>query len=299
MNTSFEKTMVEIGKGIYHEILPSLEKDFNENHHVFLIGAAASNNNSLRSRVHCLLSSNKKVRIHYPEDIFKDQIYQNSYDLLSLENLLANSVHAIVMCIESHGAIAELGAFSNHNKLNNKLILLMDENRKREDSFINLGPVKFLKNKTKSFINWINYEGEIKNSELVKESLLQNIKTIKKSTSIFVDLNNPLFSEKYLLTLLYAFGSLERKQIINIIKEIGIGKNKDEINYYITLVDCALGILSSNKQILKDSNHFYLSNEGRNRIFTEFSPKIIHAYLDNIRFKMLNLKLRKYWEKDA
>ena len=92
----------------------------------------------------------------YPEDIFDELLYSsNSTDLLSLENLLADSVDAVVVIPESAGSFAELGAFANNEKLRSKMICVVDIKYKRDKSFINQGPIKLVRSVNKDAIVYI------------------------------------------------------------------------------------------------------------------------------------------------
>jgi hypothetical protein len=91
--------------------------------------------------------------VHFPEDMFIELIQgHEKQDLLSLENLLADSVNAIVILLQSPGTFTELGAFSNYLKLQDKLIVNVAPKYARANSFINYGPIRYLKNNTKSKI---------------------------------------------------------------------------------------------------------------------------------------------------
>jgi hypothetical protein len=294
MNNQYNKNQLTIGRKVYDLILPFLQKDFESNLHIFLVGAALEEKKSVRSRINTLLYDHPRMKIHYPENIFVDLMEQDEYDLLSLENLLANSVDAVVMCVESPGSLVELGAFSNNDKLNNKLIVLMNEEHRKAESFINKGPIKYLKRK-KSSVQWINYQGDIIKNYQLKKWIVKKIRDYKKDSQINISIKNPLITEKYLLTILYVFGSLERKNIIRIIKEIIGNEAQSEIDKIISIVDASLGILKSNEQIYQDGKEIYLSDKGINRVWGEFDTKFIQKKLDSVRFKVLNLQYRKYW----
>lgn len=296
MNIQYSKNMIDIGSEIYDLILPFLQKDFEENLHIFLVGATKNKTESVRSRVDILLNTQARINIHYPETIFVDLMDQDEYDLLSLENLLANSVDAVVMCVESAGSLVELGAFANSNELNNKLILLMNEEHKEAESFINKGPIKYLKRK-KSSIKWINYKtnANIEIDYNLKRWIVKKIKDYKKQTQININLKNPLITEKYLLTILYVFGSLDRKDIIMIIENVIDNVGEIEQNKILAILDASIEILKLKGQLIQDGAEVYLTDDGKYRIWTEFDSKFIQKKLDNIRFRVLNLQYRKYW----
>ncbi|MBS3678965.1 retron St85 family effector protein [Ornithinibacillus massiliensis] len=299
MNGYFLKIKIDTGLQIYLKSIDKIKEIFTSEYNIFLVGASTENKTSIRAQLFEMLRDKKKINVRFPEDIFDEQIYQDNYDLLSLENLLANSVDAVVMCVESSGSIAELGAFSNHNGLNNKLIIYMDKQYQKSESFINLGPIKFLRNKTRSNVFWIDYDKEIKKyEEDFYYNLLKSLRKIKKENSnLTIDLTNPFVTMRYILSLLYTLESCTRKEFVEIVKHVGVKINihKDVIEEYITLVDSAIGILISNEEIYKDFDNYFITLKGKARLEDELGSKYIHSFLDNLRLKMLNLQLRKYW----
>lgn len=298
MSDTLHKFKIDTGLQIYHKSIDKIKEIFTSEYNIFLVGASTENAESIRAQIFKLLENKKKINVRFPEEIFDEQMYQDNYDLLSLENLLANSVDAVVMCIESPGSIAELGAFSNHDRLNNKLIVYMDNKHQNAESFINLGPIKFLKNKTRSNVFWINYDERIENTDDdFYFNLLKTIRKIKKDNSnLTIDLTNPFVAMRYILSLLYTLESCTRKDFIEIVKNVGldINKQKDVVEEYITLIDSSIGILMSNEEIYKSFDKYFLTVKGKNRLQDELGSKYIHSFLDNIRLKMLNLQLRKY-----
>lgn len=69
----------------------------------------------------------------------------NTYsDLLLFEADLAYLTSAIIVFLESPGAIAELGAFSQISSLSEKLLVVVSEQYHPRKSFISLGPIRSL-----------------------------------------------------------------------------------------------------------------------------------------------------------
>ncbi len=71
----------------------------------------------------------------------QDGVYR---ELFTFERHLASLSSAIVIFVESAGSIAELGAFSQLDGVKDKLIVFLQTQHYETDSFINLGPIKFL-----------------------------------------------------------------------------------------------------------------------------------------------------------
>ncbi len=111
---------------------------------VFLCGGADKKKH-IRDEVRNNLIKNNKIRVLYPEDLFLDILARNkSSDLLSLENFLADNSDYICIICESPGSFVELGAFTNHPNIREKLIAVVNLEFKRARSFIMLGPIKMI-----------------------------------------------------------------------------------------------------------------------------------------------------------
>ncbi|MBQ3426564.1 MAG: retron St85 family effector protein [Clostridia bacterium] len=71
-----------------------------------------------------------------------DDTYNSDIDLLTFEEFLAEISDVIIIFVESAGSYSELGAFSYADKLfNKKLILVIDNKYRYSKSFIMTGPV--------------------------------------------------------------------------------------------------------------------------------------------------------------
>ena len=107
---------------------------------LFLCGAGRSTVGSVRKKIDDILKSewfSYQYDIFYPEDLFDELLLGPSHhDLISLENILADSVDAVVLVVESYGAVAELGSFVSNNKLRKKLACVVDKRYKKDKSFI-------------------------------------------------------------------------------------------------------------------------------------------------------------------
>ncbi|MEK5144025.1 retron St85 family effector protein [Paenibacillus sp. FSL M7-0134] len=297
MNSIYNKTdllnykRVEIGKKVYDSLYLNLERLFKQDVNIFLIGASVKNKDSLRRRIQDSLSD-EKINIYFPEHIFEEILSQN--DLLTLENLLAESVDAIVMCIESPGSFTELGAFCNHIILRDKLIVYLDKKYERHNSFIKVGPIKLLKSRKKSRVIWKNmntftYEEKIFLKNSIREIKKYNSETIKTSVS------NPIFTERFLLSLLYVIDNCSRKNIIEIIKAVS-SDDKAEREKNITIVDSSLNMLLRRREIRLVGNVYKITKIGHEKLIKDFGVNFIIYSLDKFRLDMIKFELRKYWK---
>jgi hypothetical protein len=288
------KILIEAGINIFKEVTPEISRNLEQQNNIFLIGKSMNEHDSLRLKINNSIKPYHRIKIHLPEQIFKDILLDKNYDLLNLENLLAESVDAVVMCIESPGSIAELGAFANHKFLKEKLIVYMNDKYKKDRSFINLGPVKFLKKETKSKVIWFDYDSEFNNEVL---NLRKYINQIKSFTIITQGLTNLFFSELFLLTLVYPFGEIESSILFNIIRSIEKNNNRQDFDIKKSTSIAGLLLKSNNfiKENDRDISYYSLTEQGRIKLKQEFDSKFIHKKLDNLRIQLLNLKLRKLW----
>ena len=152
--------IVKIVKEIYDEIYCKFREQYIV---IFLCGGAStSKHKSLRDRVRVLLENerktiwNKPYKIFYPEDLLIEVLNKTKEaDLLSYEQFLANNSHMIVIICESAGSLVELGAFTNNDYTVDKVVAAVDKRRVKDKSFIMLGPIKYLKKRSK--LNVVEY----------------------------------------------------------------------------------------------------------------------------------------------
>jgi hypothetical protein len=228
----------------------------------------------------------------FPEDIFEELLYgYQGKDLLSLENLLAESIDVILIIPESPGSLAELGAFANDEKLRNKIVCLLDEKYKKDKSFINQGPVKLIKKTSKHGIVYIDPKNLGKNIQKVHSS----IRAVKKTVSIGAITKNInlLQLDNFLLPTIYLLEPIRKNTVIQCIEAvIADEKNASQISTTI------LTILTKKKFVELTPFGYRLTKAGINSFFDQKKigkrVKIQQetVALDNIRLEILNLKLR-------
>ncbi|QNX12503.1 hypothetical protein IC794_01160 [Acinetobacter seifertii] len=101
---------------------------------------------------------------------FKD--YLLAYDnLLEFESDIASISDLVVIILESPGALIELGIFVEHKNIRHKLIAIQHQNHSAQLSFINLGPLKFLKDLSEKSVLDYNWPMEEKFQHLDHELL--------------------------------------------------------------------------------------------------------------------------------
>jgi len=229
--------------------------------------------------------------IFYPEDIFEELLYSSkTKDLLSLENLLADSVDAVVIIPESPGSFAELGAFANDEKLRNKLICIIDKKYKKDKSFINQGPLKLVKKANKHgliFIDPDDIEKEV-------ENLCTSLKKMKKSSSKVSDKITLLQLGNFLLPTIYLLEPVSKNTLINLVKNA----TEDEVDPFQTTT-IALTSLTKKRQVELTPTGYKLTALGVKdflsfrKTSSRFKTQDKTVAIDELRLEILNLKNRK------
>lgn len=265
----------------------------------FLIGAGQSASDSLRDNLKNELARWRYIYwidIYYPEQLFEELMKSSgNFDLLSLENLLAKSVHAIVIILESPGAIAELGAFTNHPELKDKLIVIVDKKYSKAKSFISLGPIRYLKN-TKSIVLYHDFKDrDVSN---LAEDVRKAIRKVSEGVILDNSIRNPIAAQHFLLAAIYVAEPVHIR-ILNIMIKNVIEKssaapiNKEEVE---AILSSALNILLYREEIILKDNAYLLTSKGLQRLrhTVDFgdSRHLILKVLDDFRVRILNVTLR-------
>lgn len=101
----------------------------------------------LGSLRHAIARAHTSFELFRPEEIsdwHSDGVFK---DLVSFERELANICALVVIIIESAGAMVELGAFSQLPELAEKSVTICSSSFTNDESFINLGILRFLEQK--------------------------------------------------------------------------------------------------------------------------------------------------------
>lgn len=263
---------------------------------IFLCGAAITDTSKIRYKLKEALSdwwNSYQYDLVFPEDIFDELLYsRQGKDLLSLENLLAESIDTIVIIPESPGSFAELGAFANDEQLRKKIVCVLDKKYRKDKSFINQGPIKLVKKANKHGVVYIDPKNLGKNIKHVHTA----IKEIKKSSTPKVPSKkiNLLQLDNFLLPLIYLVEPISNETIVNCLQAV----TEDEINS-TQIAMTALNILTKRKFIEITPRGYILTTLGKEsywnlkRISSRIKIQDEIVALDNLRLEILNLQLRK------
>ena len=240
-------------------------------------------------------TSKYSYTVHYPEDIFTNLLVgPRRKDLMTLETLLGDSVRCIVILLQSAGTYTELGVFSSHPDLQNKLIVITENKYKKEKSFINLGPIRYLKTQTKSKLIYVD-NFDISNIEKFSDSLLEKTREFELTPPKYDLLLNPVSSIYLYLAIIYVFDGISKDILLLLIKSLLNDKSapiKD-------MIEVIIDNLIKTSKVLISSGLLYVTDAGITSLISEYSTRRksseIQQLLTESRLAVLNLTMRKYY----
>lgn len=257
---------------------------------IFLCGADINDKNKARSKVAKILGDKKRHRLLYPEDIFDDLLAgQGKYSLLNLESILAKSVDVIIICPESPGSFAELGAFSNNTELARKTIVLSDKKYKNAKSFINYGPYRLIKESNSGKVMQVKYDSldaEDEDSKALLKKITAQIKTIKEQHPVKRNVANLLETERFVLPCIYL---IENADYFILLKLLMHATKEDKGLCEIALKS-SLGSLINSNMITRSGYEYKITLTGYQYVKNNSESTL----LDNTRLEIMNVENRRH-----
>ncbi|MEX1665058.1 retron St85 family effector protein [Zhongshania arctica] len=265
---------------------------------IFLCGAN-KNSKEISERRKALIEFSK-VNLPHTHFFLAERMFSNLKDeghkgnILDVENLISDFSDYILIILESPSAFTELGAFS-HDKLREKLVVINDLAFKKEESFINLGPIKAIEEKSgkERVVYYKMSDDGVYNRDAIGDTFHQIYELFKepiKSTGKAVDLISLNPSKKFdkqsamfIHDLIYLSGPILHKEIIELLKLLF---GKDNYNKVTHL----LAILSSFESIERNAKGLYRSK--LNETYYDFRFDI-SKYISTFR----NYTLKEYPER--
>lgn len=261
---------------------------------IFLCGAKLDYKDKIRYKIAERFKSFRYSFMYdlvFPEEIFDELLNSaKTKDLLSLENLLADSVDAIVLIPESPGSFAELGSFANDSKLRKKIICIIDKKFKKDKSFINKGPVKLIKNSNKFAIIFVDPDN-IEKAMPKLGSALRKIKYTSKKRTNQISL---LQLENFLLPSIFLLEPVHKETLIHLVSSATM----DDDNAFQTTT-AALTILTEKRLVESTSTGYKLTLLGLDNFLTfrktksRIKKQDETIKIDNLRLEILNFRNRK------
>ncbi|MFC1484291.1 retron St85 family effector protein [Candidatus Neomarinimicrobiota bacterium] len=259
---------------------------------IFLAGAGPKSADSIRRQIDSALRKTfwYQYDIFYPEDIFDDlRSGPGRLDLMSMEHILANSVNAIVIIIESPGAIAELGTFSNNPVLRKKLVCIVNKKYERKKSYINLGPLRLINDTKEGRIVY----GDFSNIPSMVPKINKAILQVHKSGNGATDINSVVHAHHFILSAIYLMQPVKRETLKELVQH---ASDADE-QTVSALASGALAILNSSREIELTPAGYQLASAGMDRFenlgrrgWTRQTFDL--QKMDQIRVAILNWHLR-------
>jgi hypothetical protein len=257
---------------------------------IFLCGADISDKSKARSKVATLLGDTRKNHLLYPEDIFDDLLAgQGKYSILKLENILAESVDVIIICPESPGSFAELGAFSNNKDLAKKTIVLSENKYKNEKSFINYGPYRLIKESRSGKVLHVKYDDlnlENEESKTISRKITQQIRIIKDQYPVKRTVANLLEVERFILPCIFLIENIDYFILLRLL----MLATQEEKGLCEIALKSSIGTLTNKNLITKSGHEYKVTLEGYNIIKNNSDNKI----LDKIRLEIMNVENRRH-----
>lgn len=211
-----------------------------------LIFGGALNTNCNRDKLISYLSSKNKYLTLIPDKINYFDISSSKYNLVQKETRLFENADKLIIIPESPGSFAELGMITSminnphdhisKKKYASKLLILMDQKFKYDDSFLKLGPLKSIK---ASGGDSINIDFNLNNYSKIDKYLIFN-KTKKINLRDSSSNSTPdLFFVNSIKILIYVFSKKSLKfyeqeyltKFIESLKKIHYGIEIDNVEY--------------------------------------------------------------------
>lgn len=282
-----------------HEIANELrryfiyQQDASSEYSIFLCGAARTNPSSIRDDVRAKIEGKKSkftYRVYYPEDLFVELLLGHQRkSLLDLENLLATNVSSVAIITESPGALVELGAFSNHEALCQKLIVFLEARFRTHKSFINLGPVRRLKRRPTSSVHFVDFSSS--SAARIAETICDETRKISEVLPAAKELTNPITAARFYLALVHTLDPIPIEQVLEIANELSA--SDPEIENVATL---AITTLLTEGKISSSIKGLRTTASGSNALLNEsLTAKKIEEtkrFLGLMRARALNIVLR-------
>lgn len=262
---------------------------------IFLVGASYGRAKTLRGLVREELTEKRPfvgIDVYYPEDLFEELLGRKGYDLLELENMLADSVDAVVILLESPGAIAELGAFANHSKLCKKLIVIIDHRHKGTKSFIMLGPIKYLRNNKYGKVIFHDLTAPVlsKLGADIRRAVSSLRRGQKRSVSRSkVLLSNPIHARDYLLLSLHILEAAPYESLEVMISAVTDDKARSDR----IITRTAIRILLNEGNVVLEGRKYRLTASGKSLVKNMSSFWTLNEALDKARIDFLSWSQRR------
>ena len=265
--------------------------EYCSSHIVLLCGGRAPEKNNpddpdppTSSLRHALVTNPKnQIEFFKPEDVTNWQVDAAFKNLIDLEVELAAICSLVVIILESPGAIAELGAFSQLEEFNSKIVAICSQGHFHNDSFIKLGIFRHIKSFKESAIK--SYPWQTTSPPSIAEEIIDDVvydvqdelnklpktKTFKKNNNCHVFV--------LICELIALFVALKETEILEYLAQLGIVVSKEKLRGKLFLLERFQLI---NAETYSDSL-FYLAKHNYHRV--SFATYASHP-IDKLRIQV-------------
>ncbi|MCZ7891036.1 retron St85 family effector protein [Agrobacterium salinitolerans] len=221
-------------------------------------------------------------------------------DFLSLESDIAQISTLVLLFSESFGSAAELGAFAMVHEISHKILVVIDDKRYGENSFIKLGPIRAIENANGDGAICVVNHGDLGIEEisdlsnldtkffskLLKDAIAFRQKKIPEHSSF-----NPSYSGhmiKLIVGLIQWYGALTVDEIETALYCLDASCTVARINDYLLCAEFAKWIVAHKRGV----QTFFVAMPTDN-VAVQFSPKAEKKMLGRVRWQA---EVRAYWK---
>jgi hypothetical protein len=231
--------------------LDSSRVEYTNNHIVLLCGGKVNYKErkddpppEVSSLRHAITHAFPQYETYRPEDItdwHADGMFRN---LMDFEQELAGICSLVAVILESPGAIAELGAFSQLPELNKKIIAIKSldfETPKAANSFINLGILRYIREHSASAVR--NYPWRIDAPNLITDQVVEDViadiqeELDKSPKSLIFKSGSNSHALAFICELISLFIALKESEILEFLSSAGIVIDKEELRRKLFLLE--------------------------------------------------------------
>jgi hypothetical protein len=187
---------------------------------------------------------------------------QGTYrDLLTLESDIAQIASLILVFSESYGSAAELGAFAMLPEISQRLLVVMDDKRYNENSFIKLGPLLSLSNSFGENAICVLNHGDLGIDRIdklekldvgafsytIEQSISERIKGIPKHSTFNQKINGHVI--KLIVGLIQWYGALTLEELEVALFCLNVECQKERISDFLLCAQFAKWIIADKRGV--------------------------------------------------
>jgi len=264
---------------------------------IFLCGASPQTRGAIRGKVAKLLKERPKhfwydqYDIYYPETIFDGLMAgPNRFDVLTLENMLAEAVDAVILILESPGTMTELGAFANHPQLRKRLVVIQDQKFRKTRSFIRQGPIRLLQDRHEGQVVYLDFTSIEKDIEEIHRA----VRRVIKANPVKFTFGNVLHAHHFVVPCLFVLEQASRQEIAALIQSVA----KIEQAQATIVASAAIAILLRDRKIVIEGTKVRLSDQGVKDFIVKgrwerSRPRYSRSAIDKLRIGVLTRQRKR------